>query len=161
MCSCPEHAAFIGQLRHSEQFVCHQGWSLEVVSQYQYSSTFASFNTMQGGDHEGRQGPSCDLMIHKVIFTGSTDGDIRLRFHEFSSSVRRHNVVLEDKLMKSSKRGMYLNSYVYIPFSIHTKKFKKRYLLDTNCIEIRYQKQKNARILHKSILKSVLRFTES
>ena len=112
MCSCPEHAAFIGQLRHSELFVCHQGWSLEVVSQYQYSTTFASFNTRQGGDHEGRQGPSCDLMIHKVIFTGSTDGDIQLRFHEFSSSVRRHghNVVLEDKLMKSSKRSMYLIS---------------------------------------------------
>ena len=77
------------------------------------------FNTRQGGDHEGRQGPSCDLMIHEVILTESTDKDIQLRFHEFSSSVRRqgHNVVLEDKLMKSSKRGMYLNLYVYIPFS--------------------------------------------
>ena len=78
MCSCPEHATFIGQLRHSELFVCHQGWSLEVVSQYQYSTTFASFNTRQGGDHEGRQGPSCDLMIHKVIFTSSTEEDLQL-----------------------------------------------------------------------------------
>ena len=64
--------AFIG---HSDLF---QGWSLEVVTQYQYSSTFTSFNTREGGNHEGRQGPSCDLMIHEVIFTGSTDKDLQL-----------------------------------------------------------------------------------
>ena len=40
--------------------------------------TFPSFNTRQEGDHEGRQGPSCDLMIHKVIFMGSTDEDLQL-----------------------------------------------------------------------------------
>ena len=113
MCSCTELAAFIGQLRHSELFACHQGWSLEVVCQYQYSSTCTSFNTRQGGDHEGRHGPPCDLIIHEVIFTGSTNKDIQLRFHEFSSSVRRqgYNVMLEDTLIKSSRRGMYLHTY--------------------------------------------------
>ena len=40
--------------------------------------TFPSFNTRQEGDHEGRQGPSFDLMIHKVIFTGSTEEDLQL-----------------------------------------------------------------------------------
>ena len=40
--------------------------------------TFPSFNASQEGDHEGRQGPSCDLMIHKVIFTGSTEEDLQL-----------------------------------------------------------------------------------
>ena len=40
--------------------------------------TFPSFNTSQEGDHEDGQGPSGDLMIHKVIFTGSTEEDLQL-----------------------------------------------------------------------------------
>ena len=40
--------------------------------------TFPSFNTRREGDDEDRQGPSCDLMIHKVIFTGSTKEDLQL-----------------------------------------------------------------------------------
>ena len=68
---------------------------MEVVSQYQHSSTFTSFNSIQGGGNEGRHGsPACDLMLNEVIFTSSTEED--------QVAEAGTNVELEDKSMNGT-----------------------------------------------------------